>query len=584
MSKLHVSERTDVGVLPQLRPLESMPADKPASGNETGHGLPVPAVVPGAGVQQGRGEIHAVRLPRERHLVASNGHRRGGSDPAAPSTSDVVALPVVRVTPAVVPVLDKHGKPLMPCHPARARQLLRNGRAVVAHASPFVIRLKDRTIEDSAVDGVQVGIDPGSRHTGISLFGFGTSTGDARRGLFSVQLDHRGSQISKNLTGRAALRRGRRSRNLRYRAARFLNRTKPNGWLAPSLWHRVEGVMSWVGKLRRWFPVVGLHMELVRFDMQQMENPEISGIEYQQGTLAGCEVREYLLAKWGRKCAYCDASGVGPAGVPLNIDHIHSRARGGSNRVTNLTLACIPCNRAKGAQDVASFLADAPDRLNGFLALAKRPLKDAAVVNGTRWALWRELKSTGLPVATGSGGLTKFNRSTNGLGKSHTLDALSVGDVAGIASYPAQVHVAESTGRGSYARTRSDKYGFPRLRLTRTKRHFGFATGDLVRAVIPRGIKTGTYTGRVAVRATGSFNITTNSGVVQGLHHNNFRLIQRADGWHHHRVTEAPMPVVLPPGPERSGFPARRETDMRRIFGDLRPGAATQQTRIGGRQ
>ena len=175
----------------------------------------------------------------------------------------------------MVPVLDKHGKPLMPCHPARARQLLRKGRAIVAHASPFVIRLKDRTIEDSAVDGVQVGIDPGSRHTGISVFGFGTSTGDARRGLFSVQLDHRGSQISKNLTGRAAQRRGRRSRNLRYRAARFLNRRKAE---------RVVGAVPVAsggrrdvlgGKLRRWFPVTGLHKELVRFDMQQMENPKI---------------------------------------------------------------------------------------------------------------------------------------------------------------------------------------------------------------------------------------------------------------------------------------------------------------------
>ena len=76
--------------------------------------------------------------------------------------------------------------------------------------------------------------------------------------------------------------------------------------------------------------------------MQLMENPEISGIEYQHGTLAGCEVREYLLAKWGRKCAYCDAENT-----PLNIDHVHPRVKGGSNRISNLTLACIPCNRKK---------------------------------------------------------------------------------------------------------------------------------------------------------------------------------------------------------------------------------------------
>jgi len=144
----------------------------------------------------------------------------------------------------MVAVLDKHGKPLMPCHPARARELLRKGRAVVAHFSPFVIRLKDRTLEQSEVESVQVGIDPGSKHTGIAVFGFGLTTGDARKGMFSAQLDHRGQKISKAMTSRSQMRRGRRSRTMRYRAPRFANRRRPNGWLAPSLRHRVEGVMS----------------------------------------------------------------------------------------------------------------------------------------------------------------------------------------------------------------------------------------------------------------------------------------------------------------------------------------------------
>jgi 5-methylcytosine-specific restriction endonuclease McrA len=438
----------------------------------------------------------------------------------------------------MVPVVDKHGKPLMPCHPARARQLLCNHRAIVAHAVPFVIRLSDRTIEDSVVDGVQVGVDPGSKHTGISVFGFGTTTADARRGLFSVQLDHRGQQISKSLADRAALRRRRRSANLRYRAPRFLNRTRPKGWLPPSLLHRVQGVMSWATKLQRWFPVVGWHQELVRFDMQQMETPEISGVEYQRGTLAGFEVREYLLAKWNRRCAYCDSSGVGPAGVPLNIDHIHPRSRGGSDRVSNLTLACVPCNQAKGAQDVAVFLAGDPVRLARVLQHAKQPLKDAAAVNSTRWALWRELSVTGLPVATGSGGCTKWNRTGSGIPKSHTLDALCVGTTAGIASHPGQVHVAKSTGRGSYARTRPDKYGFPRLRLTRTKQHFGFATGDLVTTTIPKGKFAGKHTGRVMVRARGRFIIATPAGRVE-VGHKDCTLIQRADGWQHTQQQEA---------------------------------------------
>ncbi|CAK0764644.1 5-methylcytosine-specific restriction enzyme A [Gammaproteobacteria bacterium] len=89
--------------------------------------------------------------------------------------------------------------------------------------------------------------------------------------------------------------------------------------------------------------------------MQKMENPEISGVEYQQGTLEGYEAREYLLEKWARECAYC-----GKKDVPLNIDHIHPKARGGSNRISNLTLACHPCNEKKGSQDAKVFLAKDP--------------------------------------------------------------------------------------------------------------------------------------------------------------------------------------------------------------------------------
>ncbi|MGO4429673.1 RNA-guided endonuclease IscB, partial [Streptomyces sp. MCAF7] len=140
-------------------------------------------------------------------------------------------------------VLDKHGQPLQPCTPARARKLLKKGRAVVHRHTPFAIRLKDRTLAESEVDGVELGIDPGSRHTGIATF---TARAGERRGRYSVQLDHRGAVIRKRMGQRAAYRRRRRTANLRYRAPRFNNRTRPDGWLAPSLQHRVTTTVSWV--------------------------------------------------------------------------------------------------------------------------------------------------------------------------------------------------------------------------------------------------------------------------------------------------------------------------------------------------
>jgi hypothetical protein len=261
--------------------------------------------------------------------------------------------------------------------------------------------------------------------------------------------------------------------------------------------------------------------------MQLMENAEISGVEYQQGTLAGYETREYLLEKWGRKCAYC-----GKKDVPLQIEHIHPRARGGSNRVTNLTLACEPCNTRKGTKTAAEF------GFHQIQAEARKPLKDAAAVNSTRKELFKRLKATGLPVETGTGGLTKYNRASRGLAKTHWLDAACVG-----ASTPENLQVSvklvlfiKANGQGQHCRTLLDRYGFPRLHLTRQKKHFGFQTGDIARAVVTTGKKVGLYVGRVAVRSSGSFNLTTLGGTISGLHHRFFRMVQHQDGYDYQLV------------------------------------------------
>jgi hypothetical protein len=267
-------------------------------------------------------------------------------------------------------------------------------------------------------------------------------------------------------------------------------------------------------------------LELVRFDTQALQNPEVSGVKYQQGTLFGYEVREYLLEKWGRECAYC-----GKENVPLTIDHIHPKSRGGSDRVSNLALACFPCNQEKGNRDVAEFLAHDPKRLARIEAQAKAPLRDAAAVNSTRWELWRRLTATALPVEVGTGGRTKWNRARLGIPKAHALDAVCVGEIHAATNWQIPVLKIQCAGRGSYQRTRLNKHGFPRGYLTRSKSAFGFQTGDLVRAVVTTGKKAGTYLGRVAIRARGSFNIQSATGLVQGIHHRFCTRIQRADGY-----------------------------------------------------
>jgi 5-methylcytosine-specific restriction endonuclease McrA len=389
MTTFSSREKTHRAVLPQRRALESAEADTPGSRDETVCGLPATAL--GAGTEHERGEI------------LLDGTRPAGRHPDPAPAGKGVA----REGHPTVFVLDRHHQPLMPCTPARARILLKRGRAVVHRHTPFAIRLKDRTAAISDVSGVEIGIDPGSRTTGIAAFRTVTTpAGEARYGLFSLELNHRGGQIRDRLTTRASLRRARRARKLRYRSPRFHNRSRREGWLPPSLQHRVDTTASWVDRLTRWAPVRAVHVERVTFDTHAMTaGRPLSGAEYQCGTLHGMEVREYLLTKWRRTCAYCGATDV-----PLNIDHIHPRSQGGSDRITNLTLACVPCNQAKSNQPVEDFLKSKPALLARILAQAKTPLRSAAAMNATRNALVRTLGCIHPDIRSSSGGRTKWNR------------------------------------------------------------------------------------------------------------------------------------------------------------------------------
>ena len=419
-------------------------------------------------------------------------------------------------------VLDTNKKPLAPCRPGRARKLLNGGKAAVFRRYPFTIILK-RAVEDASPSPLRLKIDPGSKKTGLAIVN--DRSGEV---VFAAELEHRGQKIKADLESRRATRRGRRNRKTRHRKPRFLNRVRPKGWLAPSLKSRVYNIETWVQKFRRLSNIQAISQELVRFDMQQMEKPEISGIEYQQGTLVGYEVREYLLEKWDRTCAYC-----GKKDVPLEIEHIKPKSKGGSNRISNLALACRACNQEKNNMPIEEFLKGKPELLKRIKSKAKASLKDAAAVNSTRWALFERLKATGLSIEVGSGGLTKFNRSKQQPQKMHWLDAACVGkttpekliikDV-----YPLQI---KAMGLGSRQMCRVDKYGFPRTKAKGQKVVRGFQTGDMVTAIVTKGKKIGQYIGRVAVRTSGSFNIKTEDSTVQGISWKYCRKIHAVDGY-----------------------------------------------------
>jgi 5-methylcytosine-specific restriction endonuclease McrA len=511
-STLKVSKKTHSGMLPQSRTLE-VPVDDPAKVKAGTRGT-APALT---AFQHGRGE----------RPVQKTG-------PSPSLKREEIAGSNSRIF-----VRASNEEPLMPCHPARARQLLKSNRARVHKLYPFAIRLTDR--KDGAKQPVVFKVDPGAKTTGLALNCQDQSNPTKQSVLHLAELTHRSTVIRDAIVRRRAYRRRRRNANLRYRAARFDNRKRKEGWLPPSLQSRADNILSWFSRYAKLAPITSVEIESVRFDTQAIQNPEISGKEYQQGTLYGYELREYLLEKWGRKCAYCDASNI-----PLQIEHIVPRspknhlAQRGSNRVSNLTLACDACNKEKGNNSIQEFLADQPDRLGRILSHTKKPLQSTAAVNTTRKELFNQLRQlSSLPITGSSGGRTKFNRSKLGIPKTHALDAACVGEVSYLSNWQIPVLHIKATGRGSYQRTRLTKYGFPRGYLPHSKSAFGFRTGDLVKARVRTGKKAGTHFGRVAVRTSGSFNIQTALGTIQGISHRHCHRVQSSEGY-----TTTPIPPV----------------------------------------
>ena len=272
----------------------------------------------------------------------------------------------------------------------------------------------------------------------------------------------------------------------------------------------------------------------MRFDMQLIQNPEITATEYQHGELAGWELRTYSWSK-----IITRAPTAGSRACPLNST---TRCHGAGAARTGRAIwsrCATPAIRRKGIPTAAEF--GHPE----VAAQAKVPLKDAAAVNATRYQLVEELRRFGVPVSTWSGGRTRWNRARFGLEKTHALDALAVGELAGVSVGKHQTVVITATGRGQHCRTLWTRYGFSREYLPRQIRIAGFITGDHVKAVVPASLKTaGVHVGRVAVRTTGSCAVRTSSGTVDGINVRYLRLVQRGDGYEYRFASE--------PGGDRS--------------------------------
>ena len=305
----------------------------------------------------------------------------------------------------VVYVLNKHGRPLMPCSPCKARKLLKQGKAKVKRTEPFTIQLLYGS--SGYTQDITLGIDAGSKHIGVSAT-------TKKKELYAADVEIRNDIVDK-LSTRRQYRRGRRNRKTRYRKPKFQNRTKSKhkGWLAPSIESKINSHFRVVKDVYKILPVNKIIVETASFDIQKIKNPDISGIEYQQGNQLGFDnVREYVLWRDGHTCQCCKGKSKDKV---LEVHHIESRKTGG-NSPSNLITLCRICHSGyhKGTVKL-------PSKIKRGMSF-----KDATFMGVMRWAFYNRLKEMYRNVHMTYGYITKHNRIKNHLPKEHYIDAYCI--------------------------------------------------------------------------------------------------------------------------------------------------------------
>jgi hypothetical protein len=292
----------------------------------------------------------------------------------------------------------------MPCGTTKARKLLKEGKAKVVKRTPFTIQLLYVTGETK--QPINLGIDAGSKKIGISAT-------TQKQELFSAEVQLR-TDIVDLLSTRMQNRRTRRNRKTRYRKARFLNRvsTKKEGRLAPSIQNKIDTHIKIVDKLHKILPITKIVVETASFDIQKINNPNIHGVEYQQGEqLDFWNVREYVLFRDNHQCK----GKKGCKNKILNVHHIESRKTGG-DAPNNLITLCEECHK------------DYHDSKLKLNLKRGQSFKDATFMGIMRWAFYNKLKKLYPNVSMTYGYITKNTRIINKLPKEHRIDALCISD------------------------------------------------------------------------------------------------------------------------------------------------------------
>lgn len=301
----------------------------------------------------------------------------------------------------------------MPCTQRKARLLLKEGKAKIHKYNPFTIQLTIPTGENK--QDCHVGVDTGAKHIGLAI----TSQNKV---LFKGEVELR-QDVKTNLDARRIYRYNRRSRKTRYRKSRYLNRKIENDWLPPSLQNRINHTYRWIDEMCNLVPTPTLHIEVGKFDVAKMINPEIQGIDYQHGQTYGVyDVRYFVFARDNYTCQCCGKS----KDKILHIHHILYKSQGGTDRADNLITVCSDCHTTENHKPGGT--------LYDWMIKHKKvkQYKEPPFMNILRRRIFNRYPSAIISY----GSETAMRRKELGLSKTHYNDAIVISGVSNIKENP----------------------------------------------------------------------------------------------------------------------------------------------------
>lgn len=302
-------------------------------------------------------------------------------------------------------VLSKNKKPLMPCNSARARFLLKSGKAKVKMTTPFTIQLLSETTENT--QELTLGIDTGSSKIGSSV------VNSKNEVIYLSEIEIR-NDIADKMKQRSKYRRGRRNRKTRYRKPRWLNRknSTKTGRFSPTMISKIDSHLKEIKFVHSILPITDLKIETGNFDPHALKNPEVlkDNLLYQRGGNYGfANTKAFVLSRDSYKCQNKSCK---TKCKKLEVHHIVFRRNGGSDEAKNLVVLCKICHDNLHE-----------DKLNLKLNGSKKgTLKHATQMNSIRIQLMKMLTK----ATETFGFITKEHRQLMNLPKEHYFDAVAI--------------------------------------------------------------------------------------------------------------------------------------------------------------